>query len=60
MTLSQKDVVWLRNHIFHVKLTKILALRLGLTPEEFDDLFKQAEFAMEAEYLDLRARYGDL
>ena len=60
MTISQKDSLWIRNHIFSVKLTKILALRLGLTLEEFDKLVKEAEFAMEAEYLDLRARHNDL
>ena len=60
MTLSQKDTVWLRNHIFEVKLTKLLALRLGLTPDEFDSFFDQARIAAEAEYLDIRARHGDL
>ena len=58
--IPQNDVIHMRNHILSIKLTKIIALRLGLTPKEFDKLFKEAEFAMEAECLKLRAANGDL
>ena len=50
----------LRNDILLHKLIKAIALRTGLSLKEYDDLFGQAEIAAEAEYLNLRARHGDL
>ena len=60
MSIPDTDAIWIRNHIFTVKLIKIVALRLGISPEEFDSYFQQAQFQAEAEYLDLRASHGDL
>ena len=60
MTIPQKDALMLRNDILLHKLIKAIALRTGLSLKEYDDLFGQAEIAAEAEYLNLRARHGDL
>ena len=60
MTITQRDILILRNDILLHKLIKAIAFRTGLSSEQYEELFGKAVIATEAELLNLRARDGDL